>query len=54
MKAIAGGNLSRSARSVDILVTGCEVSLWLAEQFASDLQKALPKLYVRAGPSSIP
>jgi len=32
---------------VDILLTGCEVSLWLAEQFASDLQKAFPKLVVR-------
>eukprot|EP00957_Ditylum_brightwellii_P212052 15366905-Ditylum_brightwellii.AAC.1 len=33
--------------AVDILLTGCEVSLWLAEQFASDLQKAFPKLVVR-------
>ena len=33
---------------VDILVTGCEVSLWLGEQFASDLQKAFPGLGVRA------
>jgi hypothetical protein len=32
------------AGSVDILLTGCEVSLWLAEQFATDLQKAFPKL----------
>lgn len=33
---------------VDILVTGCEVSLWLAEQFASDLQKSFPKLRIVA------
>lgn len=35
-------------RSIDILLTGCEVSLWLAEQFASDLQKSFPKLVVKA------
>ncbi|KAI2495035.1 hypothetical protein MHU86_19467 [Fragilaria crotonensis] len=35
------------AGSVDILLTGCEVSLWLAEQFATDLQKAFPKLFVK-------
>mmetsp|Transcript_12587 Transcript_12587/g.29481 ORF Transcript_12587/g.29481 Transcript_12587/m.29481 type:complete len:1616 (+) Transcript_12587:106-4953(+) len=34
--------------SVDILLTGCEVSLYLAEQFASDLQKAFPKLCIEA------
>lgn len=34
--------------SVDILLTGCEVSLWLSEQFASDLQKAFPRLRVKA------
>jgi hypothetical protein len=33
-------------RAVDILVTGCEVSLWLGEQFASDLQKAFPGLNI--------
>ena len=37
-----------SANSVDILLTGCEVSLWLAEQFASDLKKCFPKLAVQA------
>jgi hypothetical protein len=36
------------AKAVDILLTGCEVSLWLAEQFASDLQKCFPKLSVEA------
>lgn len=34
--------------SIDILVTGCEVSLYLAEQFASDLQKSFPKLSIEA------
>jgi hypothetical protein len=36
------------AGTVDILLTGCEVSLWLAEQFAADLQKAFPKLFIKA------
>ena len=40
--------MERSFREVDILLTGCEVSLWLAEQFASDLQKAFPKLVTMA------
>mmetsp|Transcript_28261 Transcript_28261/g.41629 ORF Transcript_28261/g.41629 Transcript_28261/m.41629 type:complete len:893 (-) Transcript_28261:105-2783(-) len=35
-------------RAVDILVTGCEVSLWQAEQFASDLQKAFPNLRIKS------
>jgi hypothetical protein len=35
-------------RAVDILLTGCEVSLWLSEQFASDLKKAFPALHVEA------
>ena len=34
--------------SVDIMVTGCEVSLWLGEQFASDLQSAFPKMNIKA------
>ena len=33
-------------RSIDILLTGCEVSLWLAEQVACDLQKSFPKLNI--------
>ena len=32
--------------SVDLLITGCEVSLWIGEQFASDLHNAFPKLKV--------
>jgi len=31
---------------VDVLVTGLEASLWVGEQFASDLQKAFPVLKV--------
>jgi len=33
--------------SIDLLLTGCEVSLWLLEQFASDLAQVFPKLKVR-------
>ena len=32
--------------SVDLLICGCEVSLWLGEQFASDLHNAFPQLKV--------
>jgi len=35
-------------RAIDILLTGCEVSLWLAEQFSSDLQKSFPNLRIKA------
>jgi hypothetical protein len=35
-------------RAIDILLTGCEVSLWLAEQFAGDLQKSFPNLRIKA------
>lgn len=52
MQAIGDGAVGRNARSVDILLTGCEVSLWMAEQFASDLQKAFPKLYIRTTSSN--
>ena len=34
--------------AIDILLTGCEVSLWLAEQMANDLQKAFPRLRIKA------
>jgi hypothetical protein len=27
----------KSGDSIDVLLTGCEVSLWVLEQFASDL-----------------
>lgn len=36
------------AQDIDILLTGCEVSLWLAEQFAADLKKSFPRLNVKA------
>jgi hypothetical protein len=39
---------TKSVNSIDFLITGCEVSLWLAEQFASDLQQAFPALNVKA------
>ena len=32
--------------SVDLLITGCEVSLWTGEQFGSDLQLIYPKLKI--------
>ena len=32
--------------SVDLLVTGCEVSLWCGEQFASDLHLIFPRLKI--------
>ena len=32
--------------SVDLLITGCEVSLWVGEQFASDLALVYPKLKI--------
>eukprot|EP00581_Thalassiosira_minuscula_P013408 CAMPEP_0183716566 /NCGR_PEP_ID=MMETSP0737-20130205/10436_1 /TAXON_ID=385413 /ORGANISM="Thalassiosira miniscula, Strain CCMP1093" /LENGTH=1583 /DNA_ID=CAMNT_0025945857 /DNA_START=119 /DNA_END=4870 /DNA_ORIENTATION=+ len=48
MKAIADGKIKRHGSSCDILVTGCEVSLWVAEQFVSDLQKCFPQLFVKA------
>lgn len=33
--------------TVDILLTGCEVSLWVAEQFAADLAQVFPSLNIR-------
>jgi hypothetical protein len=32
--------------SVDLLISGCEVSLWLGEQFAADLHRTFPKLKI--------
>jgi hypothetical protein len=34
--------------ALDFLLTGCEVSLWLAEQFSADLKKCFPKLAIQA------
>ncbi|GAQ85582.1 putative type II Glutamine amidotransferase [Klebsormidium nitens] len=33
---------------IDVVITGCESSLWIAEQFASDLMNMFPQLYVAA------
>jgi hypothetical protein len=46
LEARISGNVPDNA--VDILLTGCEVSLWVAEQFASDLQKTFPRLRICA------
>ena len=48
MQAIVDGKIQRHGSQVDILVTGCEVSLWISEQFVSDLQKCFPRLFVKA------
>lgn len=48
LQARVNEKASVHAGTVDILLTGCEVSLWLAEQFAADLQKAFPKLFIKA------
>ena len=32
--------------SVDLLITGCEVSLWVGEQFAADLTRVYPKMKI--------
>ena len=48
MKAHVDGKIKCHGGTVDILVTGCEVSLWVAEQFVSDLQKSFPKLFIKA------
>lgn len=49
--AAAGGAVDLDGAkkdSVDLLVAGCEVSLWVGEQFVSDLRTALPALRARA------
>lgn len=46
LKARVKGTIPGHA--IDILLTGCEVSLWLAEQFAADLQKSFPRLNIKA------
>lgn len=32
--------------SLDLLISGCEVSLWVGEQFAADMHRAFPKLKI--------
>jgi hypothetical protein len=49
LKSQAAGRIKSG---VDILLTGCEVSLWLAEQLASDLSKSFPKLAIQAASSN--
>ncbi len=49
LEAAADGARSAGGRlGIDVLVTGVESSLWVAEQFASDLQNLLPHLRVVA------
>ena len=41
------------ASGVDLLVAGCEVSLWVGEQFTADVHRVLPELrsvFVSHGP----
>ena len=47
MSSHVDGNIKCKGNTVDILVTGCEVSLWVAEQFCADLQKSFPQLFVK-------
>eukprot|EP00741_Cyanophora_paradoxa_P011471 tig00020560_g11082.t1 len=37
-----------AANKVDLVVTGCEISLWIAENWVSDLKKCMPSLTVLA------
>ena len=48
MQGRLDGTIQSHTNQVDILVTGCEVSLWVAEQFVADLAKCFPKLGVKA------
>lgn len=47
MKRIKAYDKGTHNGTVDVLLTGCEVSLWLAEQFASDLHMLFPKLNIK-------
>ena len=44
--AANSGLLNTNTKRVDLLVTGCEVSLWVAEQFAADLALVFPNLVI--------
>ena len=48
LRGRVSGTVQTETNGVDILVTGCEVSLWVAEQFCADLLKSFPKLGVKA------
>ena len=41
-----GAEIDRQRRSVDLLIIGCEVSLWLGEQFHADLHRVFPRLRI--------
>lgn len=45
---VTSHNATKGTHGVHLLLTGVEVSLWLAEQFASDLSLTFPKLRVQA------
>ena len=48
MNATFHSGAAHDARDLDLLVVGCETSLWLAEQWASDLVRAFPKIAVQS------
>ena len=48
MQGHVEGTIEKNASQIDILLTGCEVSLWISEQFVADLQKCFPKLHIKA------
>ncbi|KAK3270697.1 hypothetical protein CYMTET_20918 [Cymbomonas tetramitiformis] len=48
LKNKASAGEEHDPRRLDLLITGCEVSLWVAEQFAADLKSVLPELNVVA------
>jgi len=39
---------AHEARDMDVLIVGVEISLWMAEQFAADLTRALPHVHAQA------
>lgn len=48
MAAVAASPaLLQTRQRVDLLVTGCEVSLWVGEQFAADVAQVFPSLAVK-------
>jgi len=48
LQSLHSKSVERQSGTIDILLTGCEVSVWLTEQFASDLQKSFPCLRITA------
>jgi hypothetical protein len=46
--APGGAACAHDGRDADVLVVGCESSLWIAQQWAADLQRALPRVAARA------